>query len=469
MVLAGFVFEIYYLRLPVLVNRAFAFLKFENSRALIGMIPLIIAILMTRLAVFELDRQVRNTSWTRRRFLAMNLKIMTLPLLPFVIYLFVGDLVEHSPLSVRIFFIANSYIYWVIMLVIIAIMYIYAPFFMRRIWATHSLPAGELRSRIESLADKEDIKYRDTLVWNTAGGKIANAGMAGLLSFSRYIFLTDSLLNNFTLDEVETVAAHEFGHIKYKHALSYLVFSVGYLVFYVFLYVRLLPIIEKLNLGVTYVALFSAAATLMAFYIYFVFIFRFLSRKFERQADLYAVDSTGKPEIFKDALIKLSAVNYTPRRVPRLLELFRTHPSIFRRLEFIDKAVRGDADALKYRQPVFRIGRITVLVVLALSVLFVFNKEAIFPPSDVHYEMGRQYAIEGMIDEAIAELKNAARVDPQNGQVHYALGILYVKKGIVEEAVRELEMALKINPNDANAREALKQIQIAEDEPLMTL
>ena len=85
MVLAGFVFEVYYLRLPLLVNRAFAFLKFENSRTLIGIIPLIIAILLTRLAIFELDRQVRNTSWTRRKFLALNLKLMIFPLSPFII------------------------------------------------------------------------------------------------------------------------------------------------------------------------------------------------------------------------------------------------------------------------------------------------------------------------------------------------------------------------------------------------
>ena len=70
-VLAGFVFEIHYVQLPALVDRAFAFLKFENSRRLIGMFPLIIAILLTRLATFELDRKVRNTSWTRRRFLAL--------------------------------------------------------------------------------------------------------------------------------------------------------------------------------------------------------------------------------------------------------------------------------------------------------------------------------------------------------------------------------------------------------------
>jgi len=468
-VLAGFVFEVYYLQLPVLVDKVFAFLKLKNSRALIGMLPLIIAILITRLAVFELDRQVRNTSWTRREFLVLNLKLMLFPLSPFVIYLFIGDLVDHSPLSVRVFFIANSYLYWIIMFSIVAVMYVHAPFFMRGIWATRPLPESELRGRINALAKRENIKYRDALVWNTAGGKIANAGVAGLLPFARYIFMTDSLLSNFTVDEIETVAAHEFGHIKYKHILSYLVFSIGYLVFYVLLYVRFLPIIEKLNLGTTYIALFSATATLLAFYAYFVLVFRFLSRKFERQADLYAVESTGKPEVFKSALTKLAAVNYTPRRSPRFFELFRTHPSVARRLEFIDRLIIDDASVLRYRRPIFPVGRMSVLVVIVLSMLFVANKEALFPPGDMYYEIGRQYAIEGMIDEAITEFRSAVRVDPKNEHAHYVLGILYARKGNREAAIKELEKTLEINPRNTGAREALKKIQMVENEPQITL
>jgi Zn-dependent protease with chaperone function len=458
-VLAGFVFEVYYLRLPVLVNRAFAFLEFENSRTLIGIIPLITAILLTRLAIFELDRQVRNTSWTRKRFLSLNLKLMIFPLLPFIVYLFIGDLIDHSPIFIRIFFISNSYVYWIIMLAIVMIMYIEAPSLLRMIWVTRSLPAGETRNRIELLAEKENIKYRDVLVWSTAGGKIANAGMAGLLPGSRYIFLTDSLLGNFTVDEIETIVAHEFGHIKHRHTLAYLVLSLGYLMFYVFLYVRSLSIIENLHLGTTSIAFLGAVVTLIAFYTYFIFIFRFLSRRFERQADLYAIDSTGKPEIFKSALIRLAAINYTPRRAPLLVEIVRTHPSVSRRLEFVDRVGRGDTDAVKYRRPVFHVGRVSVLVLLALSLLFITSRSALSPPSDVHYEMGWQYYTEGMIDEAIVEFREAARANPQSGRVHYALGILYTEKGAIEEAIGELERALELSPDNAAAREKLSQIQ----------
>ncbi len=379
------------------------------------------------------------------------------------------------------------------MLAIVTIMYVMSPSFIRRIWATHPLPDGERRSRIELLAKKENIKYRDVLVWDTAGGRIANAGMAGLMPISRYIFLTNSLLDDFTMDEIETIVAHEFGHIKYRHMMLYLVLSFGYLVFYSLSYVRLLPFIGELHLGITGIAFFSAAATLLAFYTYFIFIFRFLSRRFERQADLYAVDSTERPEVFKSALVKLSAVNYTPRRTSRLVELVRTHPSISRRLEFVDRAVWGYADAAKYRRPIFRAGRVSVLVLIALVLLFIVNKETLLPASDVHYEIGRQYDIEGMsdkaieeikkaklidpeneqayialailynkkgfVDKAIAEVKEAERIDPEDDRVHHVLGILYAKKGLKEEAVSELEKTLQINPKNADARKDLEQIR----------
>lgn len=457
-VLAGFVFEIYYLQLPVLVEKALSFWKFRNSRTLIGIVPLVIAILLIRLATFELDRQVRNTSWTKRKYLLLNLKLMLLPLAPFIIYLLIGDIIDHAPLNVRIFFIVHPYLYWAIMLSIIAIMYIQSPSFIRRIWETRPLPDGELRSKIEDMAKKENIRYKDVLVWNTAGGKIANAGMAGLLPISRYVFLTKTLLADFSSDEIETVVAHEFGHIKHKHMLSYLVISLGYMVFYAFLYIQIMPTIERINLSGNMLAFFSAGVTLIAFYIYFIFIFRFLSRRFERQADLYAVDSTGKPEVFKSALVRLGHINYSPSRISRLIEIIRTHPSISRRLEFIDRAEWGYADAEKYRRPVFHLGRVSVLILLALALLFVTNKEIFIPSGDIHYEIGRQYAAEGMIDRAILEFKEAKRIDPKGEHIHYALGILYDKKGQTKKSIEELEITLKINPKNDSARKKLGQI-----------
>ena len=223
-----------------------------------------------------------------------------------------------------------------------------------------------------------------------------------------------------------------------------------------------MPLIEGAGISVTAIAFLSALLSLAAFYLYFVFIFRFLSRKFERQADLYAVESTGMPEVFKSSLIRLSAVSYIPRRLPRLIELVRTHPSVFNRLEFVDKVVRGDAETIDYRKPIFHIRRATIVVALILSVIIITNRNTIFPPSEMRYEIGRQYAIDGMIDKAVTEFKEAVRIDPNSEMAHYALGIIYAEKEIMEEAMAELRTVLKINPKNRAARKILSEIDFKE-------
>jgi Zn-dependent protease with chaperone function len=457
--LAGFAIEVFYLKLPLLVDKIFGFIQFANTRALAGIIPLAISVILIRIASFKLERHVRNTSWTWRKFTIVNLKFMAFPLTPFIFFLLIADFIDHSPLSIRIFFISHYYIQWFIMLTIILVMYALSPYVIRSIWPAHPIPAGDLRNRIESLAEKENIKYREALIWNTSGGNITNAAMTGLMPLFRYVFLTDSLLNNFSLDEIETVVAHEFGHIKYRHMLAYLVFSLGYLIFYMFLYIQFLPLFEKFHLGTTATSLISAVITIFIFLVYFVFIFRFLSRRFELQSDLYAVDSTGKPDAFKSALTKLSEVNYMSPRVHWIFEMFRTHPSIHRRIDFIDRSLQGDVQVKKYRHPTSHLFQVFILVSILLTLLLISNANKLNPPGEIDYEIGRQYAMEGMINEAIVKFNDAVSAAPKNDRIHFALGILYSQKGLKEEAIKELEKTLEINPENKTAREKLKLIQ----------
>jgi len=462
LILCGFIFEIYYLRLPVMVNGIFSPLGFTNIRLLACMFPLVVSILLNKFVVFELERKIRFT-FSVRSFLSLNLKLMFFPALPFIISLLISDIIDHSPLNIRIFFITHSYLYWAIMLIIITIAFIKAPFFLRRIWQSRPLPPGDIRRNIESLADREGIRYRDILVWNMQGSKIANAGVSGLTAKSRYIFVTDSLLENFSADEIETIVAHEFCHIKHKHIPSYLIFSFGYLIFYTFLYTRLFPVIEHIKLGNILSAFLGALVTIGAFLLYFVFIFRYLSRNFERQSDLCAISMTGKADSFKSALTKLAWINYIPHRISRLSEIFRTHPSIDNRLELVDRYIAGDREVLQYMHPVFGAARTTGLVAVLLIAILFIDKDYFFPPDEMHYEMGRQYAIEGMIDEAIDQFKEAVRYDPGRHDAFFALGLLYAQKGSIEDAIRELKTVLELDPQNKAARERLEQIMKKEE------
>lgn len=171
----------------------------------------------------------------------------------------------------------------------------------------------------------------------------ANAAFTGL-GRSKRILLGDNLLNNFTPEEIETVLAHEFGHYKYKHITKNIitgtVFSFLQLflisLFYSFLsqkagsgnimYAPDLPLI--ITAGMIISALFTPAGN-------------YISRKYEYEADEYAVKATGKPDDFITALKKLTGRNLGDENPHPFVEwYFYSHPSTLKRGEAVKKLLQ---------------------------------------------------------------------------------------------------------------------------------
>ena len=478
-ILAAFIVEIYYFNLLLLIDQRLGFLTFSYSRRLLAMVPLIVGMLLVRLSHYELDKRARLTKWTRRGFFSFNVKMMLLPIIPIFIYLTIADLIEHSPIQIRTFFIAHSYFTLLLFVMFILLAYIKAPMLLRFIWPAKPLQEPNLHHKIDQLAHNHGIKYKHLLVWQTKGARIANAAVSGLLPGSRSVFMTDYLLENFSHDEIETIIAHEFGHIKHRHIHVYLMFSLAYFLCYLLFYSYVGPFLERF-VGNGPIA--SAVITLSFFYVYFVLLFRYFSRKFERQADSYAVEITGKPEVFKGALWRLSEVNYIPRAMKLLSEILHTHPSINRRLEFINRAVSNGRGATRYKKSLIE----AKLILFATPILFasvIFKSPDMFlPPADIHYEIGRQYYNEAIeekdqnnklpqcltfldrkqvtekLKKSFQEFQQAIELDAEHEDAHYGLGVVYMELGHLRKAVEEFKRILIINQESHKAKKALKII-----------
>ncbi|MXV82823.1 M48 family metalloprotease, partial [Candidatus Poribacteria bacterium] len=104
--------------------------------------------------------------------------------------------------------------------------------------------------------------------------------------------------------------------------------------------------------------------------IYFIVIFRYLSRRCEHQADLYAVRLTEKPEAFKDALVKLAVLNSVPKSIQRFFEIFNTHPSIYRRVEFINQWIEHNSAVQRYKNYLVEV-KVLILLLPVLGILAV--------------------------------------------------------------------------------------------------
>ncbi|MBI5644238.1 MAG: tetratricopeptide repeat protein [Deltaproteobacteria bacterium] len=72
-----------------------------------------------------------------------------------------------------------------------------------------------------------------------------------------------------------------------------------------------------------------------------------------------------------------------------------------------------------------------------------------------HYNLASLYQEIGRYDEAIREFKEVLRVDPANAQAVYNLGLSYKAKGMAEEALTEYAKALKLRPDYIEVRYAL--------------
>jgi spermidine synthase len=84
---------------------------------------------------------------------------------------------------------------------------------------------------------------------------------------------------------------------------------------------------------------------------------------------------------------------------------------------------------------------------------------AIVPESaDVHNAVGIAFAQRGRMDEAIAEFRDALRLDPDSAPTHWHLGAALAYRGARQEALEHLRRSVQLDPNNLDARHDLEAV-----------
>ncbi|MGE3820616.1 MAG: M48 family metallopeptidase [Isosphaeraceae bacterium] len=163
-----------------------------------------------------------------------------------------------------------------------------APALVRLAWPTHPLPPGPLRDRLERLARRVGFRCTDILVWDTNLG-VVNAGVTGALPWFRYVLLTDALIDHLSPYEVAAVFGHEIGHIAHRHLVYFGFFILGSLGFLSVaeMWIGAWPTSDWLAAYPTATLVGQSILALILVGGYFLVVFGFLSRRFERQADVF--------------------------------------------------------------------------------------------------------------------------------------------------------------------------------------
>jgi len=164
-----------------------------------------------------------------------------------------------------------------------------SPAFVRLSWPARPLPPGPVRDRLEALARRFNFRYTDILVWDT-DGSIFNAVVTGALPWYRYVLLSDALVDDLSDDEVAAVFGHEMGHIHHRHLAFFGFFFLGSLAVMALMCHVIDGLFGALAIGgpgQTMVEVVKAVLMLGASGLYFWTVFGALSRRFERQADVF--------------------------------------------------------------------------------------------------------------------------------------------------------------------------------------
>lgn len=201
------------------------------------------------------------------------------------------------------------------------------------------LENDELKSRVLQLAANVKMKVENVFQFDMSKNtKKANAAFTGLGKTKR-IILGDTLLESYSNDEIETVLAHEFGHYKHKHIIKNLI--IGTLSsFITFFFIAKLYELSLPWFGFSEIKQISALPILsvwaMLIGLFTTPLGNIVSRKFEYQADEYAVYVTGKSDAFINTLEKLTDQNLGDRTPHPFVEwFFYSHPSVGKRKERI--------------------------------------------------------------------------------------------------------------------------------------
>jgi len=195
----------------------------------------------------------------------------------------------------------------------------------------------ELAERLLKLAERANTKVRGVFKFDMSKRtKSANAALTGLGN-TRRIILGDTLINEFSTDEIETVLAHELGH--HVHRDIPVLVTFGILSTTLGLYLASLGLNWAIGAyGFTSSADVAALPALgLVFGIYDFFTMPLnnaVTRWRENMADDYALQATGKHEAFASAFTQLANQNLGEVDPEKwVVFMFYSHPPLGERIE----------------------------------------------------------------------------------------------------------------------------------------
>jgi STE24 endopeptidase len=200
------------------------------------------------------------------------------------------------------------------------------------------LPAGELRTELLQLAEDNGTPVEDVLVADASRRTTAlNAYVSGFGS-TRRIVLYDTVLEQLPPDEIESIVAHELGHVSTDDVLTGTLIGAlgaGAAVALLGWLLSWTPLLRRAGADapgdprvVPLVLFLAALGTLLS-----TPVQNLVSRHIEARADVHALDLTADPEAFTAMQRRLASTNLNDPDPPAAWQWwFGSHPTAAQRV-----------------------------------------------------------------------------------------------------------------------------------------
>jgi len=436
--------HMHFTRWPTFVEKTMRLPPWSVIDDIMVMAPFVAAMAAGWLATYKADKMLSRRPWGVGEYVWFQARYsLLLVLLPWLVLKGVDDSRAIWPDRMRE--LAESVpvqIAGVVMLAAAAVVFL--PLFLRWLFRAVAMPPSDMRSRLEALVAKAGLKFRDILVWRMDRARILNAGVMGIVPRFSYVLFSDALLESLTPAECEAVLGHEIGHTRKRHVLVYLIFTMGFAALAYDVMMLLLPenfrkesFSEYVNSEWLFVFFMLVIAILLT--LYFRFIFGYLSRAFEREADVYAAGLLGTPVPLVLALEKIALMSGDVRE----LHSWRHH-SVAERVRYLS-SVGYDPDArARYHGHVKRI----VVSVIAMVALFIAGAAWLSArePQGLHAQ--------------IVFYEQMTREQPWKYHAWMRLGEVRADNGSFAKAAKAFEQALAINDRAPRALAGLMRLRL---------
>ena len=203
-------------------------------------------------------------------------------------------------------------------------------------YSVRPLSRDDLRARLLALAERAGARVLGAYEWGLGEKtKKANAALAGV-GGTRRILVSDTMLAQYSDDEIEVVLAHELAHHVHGDIWKGIAFESALILAGFYLASRVLQAVAApLGLqgpadvaGLPLLLLAAGAVSLVM-----VPIAHAMSRAFERSADRFALHLTRNPSAFISAMRRLGAQNLAEEHPSKIVQwLFYSHPPLAERI-----------------------------------------------------------------------------------------------------------------------------------------